>query len=171
MNNILPYLKLFQDIARYYPAKHRSEDLVILEIGISKGYSTRYFLRGLVDRNKSGFGGKLYSIDIKNSPRFERYVRKNKEMSDCWIEIIGDSKLVEWDKSIDVLFIDGDHSYDYVKSDFERFSPYVREGGLILMHDISIKSFGVCKYWEEISYPKVDLILNRAGLGIVRKTQ
>lgn len=37
---------------------------------------------------------------------------------------------------LDFLFIDGDHSYDGVKADYETFSPLVRPGGLIGFHDI-----------------------------------
>lgn len=36
----------------------------------------------------------------------------------------------------DFLFIDGDHSYQGVKADFELYSPLVRYGGLIAFHDI-----------------------------------
>ena len=38
---------------------------------------------------------------------------------------------------IDVLFIDGDHSYDGAKGDFEAYAPLVRPGGLIAFHDIA----------------------------------
>ena len=37
---------------------------------------------------------------------------------------------------LDVLFIDGDHSYEGVYQDFVMYSPMVREGGLIAFHDI-----------------------------------
>lgn len=37
---------------------------------------------------------------------------------------------------IDVLFIDGDHSYEGVKQDWEMYSPLVRSGGLVGFHDI-----------------------------------
>ena len=39
-------------------------------------------------------------------------------------------------EKLDYLFIDGDHSYDGVKADFEQFAPLVRPGGLIAFHDI-----------------------------------
>lgn len=38
--------------------------------------------------------------------------------------------------SVDVLFIDGDHSYAGVKGDFERYQAWVRKGGYIIFHDI-----------------------------------
>ena len=36
----------------------------------------------------------------------------------------------------DFLFIDGDHTYEGVKTDFEMYSPLVRQGGLVALHDI-----------------------------------
>lgn len=37
---------------------------------------------------------------------------------------------------LDLLFIDGDHSYEGVKQDFLSYSPLVRKGGWITFHDI-----------------------------------
>lgn len=39
-------------------------------------------------------------------------------------------------KQLDFLFIDGDHSYQGVATDFAMYSPLVRPGGLIAFHDI-----------------------------------
>ena len=46
--------------------------------------------------------------------------------------------VVHWLDSelLDVLFIDGDHSYDGVKADYEMYAPLVRPGGLIAFHDV-----------------------------------
>jgi predicted O-methyltransferase YrrM len=55
---------------------------------------------------------------------------------------------------LDVLFIDGDHSYEGVKKDFELWSPLVRPGGIILFHDIlphsSIAHCEVDRLWNEL---------------------
>jgi predicted O-methyltransferase YrrM len=40
-------------------------------------------------------------------------------------------------RPIDLLFIDGDHTYDGVRSDYSMYSPLVRRGGLIAFHDIA----------------------------------
>ena len=61
-------------------------------------------------------------------------------------------------RSIDFLFIDGDHSYEGVKADFEIYSPLVKEGGLIAFHDIIWDkksnndnwSGEVYRFWQEI---------------------
>jgi cephalosporin hydroxylase len=63
---------------------------------------------------------------------------------------------------LDLLFIDGDHSYEGVRADFAIYSPLVRPGGLIVLHDIVPDSRtrygkptihysgGVPVFWEEI---------------------
>jgi predicted O-methyltransferase YrrM len=38
--------------------------------------------------------------------------------------------------SVDLLFIDGDHSYEGVRADFENYARLVRPGGLIAFHDV-----------------------------------
>lgn len=41
------------------------------------------------------------------------------------------------DRKLDVLFIDGDHSYEGARRDFEAYAPLVRAGGIIAFHDIA----------------------------------
>jgi hypothetical protein len=57
-------------------------------------------------------------------------------------------------EGIDFLFIDGDHTYEGVKADFEMYSPLVRPGGLVAFHDICIHrselNCNVDKFWREI---------------------
>lgn len=40
-----------------------------------------------------------------------------------------------WNKSIDFLFIDGDHSYEGCHRDWREWSPYVIQGGIVAFHD------------------------------------
>ncbi|MBD3303775.1 class I SAM-dependent methyltransferase [Candidatus Woesearchaeota archaeon] len=58
------------------------------------------------------------------------------------------------DKPIDVLFIDGDHSYEGVKKDFELYEPVVAKGGIIIFHDIckhaTAPECQVDRFWNEI---------------------
>jgi len=55
-------------------------------------------------------------------------------------------------KTIDLLHIDGLHTYDAVKHDFDNWIDKLSPNGIILMHDITEKSkdFGVYKFWDEI---------------------
>lgn len=40
------------------------------------------------------------------------------------------------EQGIDLLFLDGDHSYEAIRRDFEDWSPKIRPGGLLAMHDV-----------------------------------
>ena len=82
-------------------------------------------------------------------------------------------KMLEGNK-LDFLFIDGDHSYDGVKADFERYSKLVDKDGIIAFHDIFpglLESVGgVPRFWNEIkpNFRHQELIKNlqQAGCGI-----
>lgn len=76
------------------------------------------------------------------------------------------------DNTIDLLHIDGLHTYDAVKADFETWYEKVKPGGVILFHDIKarIKDFGVWRFWDEIEgeYPTF-YFKHGFGLGVLRK--
>jgi predicted O-methyltransferase YrrM len=77
-------------------------------------------------------------------------------------------------EKVDLLFIDGDHTYEGVKKDFEMYSPLVRKGGIIAFHDIVFGPFenvsGVPKFWDQIKYRYKHLGIvnnwNQGGYGI-----
>lgn len=58
------------------------------------------------------------------------------------------------DGKVDFLFIDGDHTYEGVKKDFEMYSGLVRAGGLIIFHDIvkhpAELNCQVDRFWQEV---------------------
>src|SRR4030095_3739130 len=74
------------------------------------------------------------------------------------------------DKSIDLLHIDGFHTYEAVKHDFEFWLPKLSNSGLIILHDINVRerNFGVYKLWEELKekYDHFQFDFGH-GLGIV----
>jgi len=78
----------------------------------------------------------------------------------------------------DLIFIDGDHSYEVVKKDFENYKTLINDNGVIALHDInSIIHTGVPKLWEEIIKSKVYKTTTvictdfpmKAGIGILKK--
>lgn len=78
-------------------------------------------------------------------------------------------------RPVDFLLIDGDHSYDGVRRDYELYTPLVREGGLIAFHDIVEGApenvGGVPRFWREVRALAADteeLVEDPAqgGLGI-----
>ena len=77
-------------------------------------------------------------------------------------------------RKLDFLFIDGDHSYEGVKRDFEMYSPLVRKGGIIAFHDIVSgppeNVGGVPEFWNDIKnkYKHLEIVKdpNQGGYGI-----
>jgi len=79
--------------------------------------------------------------------------------------------------ALDFLMIDGDHTYDGVKMDFEMYSPMVRSGGLIAFHDICPHPHGfggeVFRYWQDVKKGRqaTEFVENPAtgfGIGLLR---
>ena len=81
----------------------------------------------------------------------------------------------------DFVLIDGDHSYEGVKTDFQNVLLHLRPGVLVAFHDINIslshheQGCFVGEFWNDLKiyYPQADFAEIRthndwAGIGIIR---
>lgn len=80
------------------------------------------------------------------------------------------------DESIDIIHIDGLHTYEAVKEDYELWKDKLKQEGTFLFHDWNVKenNFGVWKLWEEIKANdeyKVIEFTNGYGLGIATRSE
>ncbi|MFT4157747.1 MAG: class I SAM-dependent methyltransferase [Microbacterium sp.] len=72
--------------------------------------------------------------------------------------------------SVDLLHIDGRHGYEDACEDYEQWRDTVRDGGVILFHDIAERreGFGVWRLWAEIAEPGRSFSFEHGhGLGVL----
>jgi len=80
------------------------------------------------------------------------------------------SSILEGEK-LDFLFIDGDHTYEGVKQDYEMYKEFVKPGGWIGFHDIKDTEFHrnancrVDQLWNELEGNKVEFLENLSAYG------
>lgn len=142
----------------------------VLEIGIFVGKGTEHLCKVsekviALDIGDNRMFKPKNSIFIEADSHSEEALKKVKD-------ILGDNKL-------DVLFIDGDHTYEGAKKDFELYSGLVKGGGVIGLHDIvdspkhRRRNCYVSKFWKEIKgkYKSKELIYDGswAGIGVIWK--
>lgn len=118
----------------------------VIEIGRYKGGST--FVIAAAMRGE----GEFWSIDLGDKEArlrapgarpFDRQIVDLCARFGLRVHLlVGDSRVIEVDTGeVDLVFIDGDHSYEGVRSDFERFGRRVRVGGAVLFDDAFDEKF------------------------------
>jgi len=160
----------------------------LLEIGTNRGGT--FFVLCQV----SAEDAKVISVDMPGAmfgdkkPKFytEFVISRMKRPRQTYRRVVGDSHSLETlrrvegvlcGEKLDFLFIDGDHTYNGVRQDFDMFSPLVRSGGIVGFHDIAVHPpethCEVNRLWEEIksNYRCREIIANPsqgwAGIGLV----
>ena len=61
---------------------------------------------------------------------------------------------LEKGEQFDFLLIDAAHDYESVKQDWDNYTPLVRPGGVVFLHDTVNTNAGVNKLWAEIDWPE-----------------
>jgi len=131
----------------YHLAQGCRGDGVIVEIGSWKGKSTIWLAHG----TKAGKHIKIYAIDPHTGspqtaiayaphytyPEFMANI-KSAGVSDIVTPLIMTSEEAaeNFQESVALVFIDGDHDYEMVKLDFELWFPKLAIGGIMVFHDV-----------------------------------
>ena len=129
----------------------------ILEIGRAFGYSYGLF---------RFFSPKSYivSIDIIEQEKANNTMRVFNDKK-CKF-ITGNSfKVKDLDIIFDLVLIDGDHSYDWAKKDWDNIQNNLSKNAIVIFDDTVIGSEGVNKVFEEIKEEKYRPVQN---LGIIK---
>jgi len=132
---------------------------IILELGVREGESTKAFLEACKTT-----GGKVISIDIQDCHTVSEDLN--------WQFIQSDDLDIGWDKDIDLLFIDTSHDYGQTLAELEKFIPFVKRGGVILMHDTDNKEVrqAIGDYLKDkLENYRIEIRDNCYGLGILTK--
>lgn len=61
-------------------------------------------------------------------------------------------------RKVDLLFIDGDHSYRGIKSDFVNYAELVRKDGIVVIDDYNNRYPEIIKFCQEIDFEKFESI-------------
>jgi len=155
---------LVEEVSKIKPTR-------ILEIGSSHG-GTLFFWDQLAGEGATIVSicrqiGQGITMDFSNAKSNLIMLKRDSHAPETIAEITG-----IFEDGIDFIFIDGDHSYDGVKADYEDYSPLVRPGGLMAFHDVcmgeddkSLHNMGAAKFFRELDVPKKKIAFS-FGIGI-----
>jgi predicted O-methyltransferase YrrM len=164
----------------------------VLEIGTAQG-GTLFLLTRVaapdalvvsVDLRRGHFGG--------GYPEWRAPLYRSLARADQRVElVVGDShdprigqriRRLLGGRALDLLFIDGDHSHEGIRRDFADYTPLVRPGGVVALHDIVPGGpgkhgdpGGVPAFWQEIKAGQADATelvqdweWGSCGIGVIR---
>lgn len=139
--------------------KHRPQKIV--DIGTARGFSAMCMTKALVDTGEAD--GSVFTIDVipsdrpyewhspgrqpDSDPAAGKWLTReqllqpfDKTLKQKVISLTGNSSEIlsagNWkDGNLDFVFIDGDHTYQAVKEDFDNVSRWLNPGGIIVFDD------------------------------------
>jgi predicted O-methyltransferase YrrM len=159
LNRAIASLDL-DEAAYLYRLVHSLGPATIVEIGRFRGGGTFLLAAAMAD------GGRLVSYDVhvkvggrdfgEQLDAELRAALARYGLADRVELVVGDSRTAPAPGPCDVVFVDGNHSYEGVRADFERWGTLLRPYGHLLLHDavavrkLAVPHEGVARLAEEI---------------------
>lgn len=187
--SVINPVQIREEILNLLTLLNKEKPKTILEIGTARGGTLFLFSRIASE------DAVLVSIDLPNVsfsggyhwwqrslyesfalPKQEIHLIRKDSHDEKTLDVV---KNIFDGKKVDFLFIDGDHSYEGIKRDFEMYSSLVRKNGTIAFHDIVVHppeiDCGVNRLWDELKskYEHKEFVKNwdqkHAGIGVIKK--
>jgi uncharacterized coiled-coil protein SlyX len=155
---------------------------IFVELGTHYGHSYFSFCQSVAEASLST---KCYAVDTwqgdehagqYNDEIFDKvnahHQKRYAEFSRLLRMPFDDAVTYFADESIELLHIDGLHTYEAVCHDFETWLPKLAPGAVVMFHDTNVRerNFGVWKLWEELQarYPNNIEFVHSHGLGVLQ---
>ena len=147
-------------------------DVKIVEVGSWKGMTTSVLAKTVKDYN-----GSVYAIDHWKGQQFAPHHIRQTEKVDVLtvfrdnMQILGLDNVYPFvspslkavdlfkDDSLDMIFIDADHIYEFVKKDIQLWYPKVKKGGILCGHDCELKYTDAGSYISVIDEHLTDIAI------------
>jgi hypothetical protein len=176
-------------VGAWTPHLHFGYDLVatlrpgvLVELGVDRGESYFAFCQAAAEHRT---GTRCFGVDTWRGDQhageydettFAQVCEHNRAHYESFSTLVRcdfDEALARFeDESIDVLHLDGLHTEEAVRHDVDSWLTKLRPGGLLLLHDVRVRSkgFGVWKIWNELQQQSRSWTFEDGpGLGVWQK--
>ena len=162
INGFFTWPRLYKNMVDKFPSGSK-----FVEVGLFEGRSLSYLV---IECHNSGKRLKVYGVDpfyglsrfLTRNSLVLKFKRSTQRIHKKFTLIIKPSVVAAQefkDGSLDFVFIDANHDYEYVKEDILAWLPKIKKGGIIAGHDYHLNTIdfpGVYKAVHEIFGNTVD---------------